>query len=169
MVRTSDERRRWRIGVIDGPNMSFVGREKTPRDHHLTSWDQLRDLVATTGEQLGVEIVHTVSNYEGRILEWIHSEGPQLDGLLVNPGGLTTYGEGLRHALEENGKPYIEVHLFNPVRHFATVSPHIRLESRLTSSAQGMVAGFGEHSYVAALVGLVGYLDGFVAPQGGPQ
>lgn len=168
-MERDEEAKRWRIGVIDGPNMSFVGREKTMRHHNLASWEQLRDLVASTGDRLGIEVLHTVSNYEGKILEWIHAEGPQLDGLVVNPGGLTTYSEGLRHALEENGKPYIEVHLFNPVTHFAAVSPHIRLESRLTSSAQGMVAGFGEHSYVAALVGLVGFLDGFAAPQGGAQ
>ncbi|SDB81862.1 3-dehydroquinate dehydratase [Raineyella antarctica] len=161
MVRTSNDGKRWRIGVIDGPNMSFIGREKGARHHNLQSWDELRDLVAATGDRLGVEILHTVSNYEGRILEWIHAEGPGLDGLLVNPGGLTTYGEGLRHALEENGTPYVEVHLFNPVQYYASVSPHIRLESRLTSSAQGVVAGFGEHGYVAALVGLVSYLDGF--------
>lgn len=149
----------WNIGVIDGPNLSNLGKEAGPRDHGLGSWDELQSLVAKVGDSLGVGVKHFVNNYEGQILEWIHREGPHLDGIIVNPGGLTSYGEGLRHALEESGKPYVEVHFFNTVKHFARVSPHIRLESRLTSSALGLVSGFGEHTYTAALVALVNHLD----------
>lgn len=154
----------WRIGVLDGPNLSNIGNEAGIRHHTLGSWDELHELVTRTGQALGVQTEHFVNNYEGQILEWIHRRGPELDGLLVNPGGLVSYGEGLRHALEECGKPYVEVHLFNTVREFARVSPHIRLESRLTSSATGLVSGFGQHSYTAALVALTGYLDEFAAP-----
>lgn len=159
----------WRIGVLDGPNLSNIGNEAGIRHHTLASWDELHQLVTRTGEALGVQTEHFVNNYEGQILEWIHRRGPELDGLLVNPGGLVTYGEGLRHALEECGKPFVEVHLFNTVQQFARVSPHIRLESRLTSSATGLVSGFGQHGYTAALVALTSYLDEFAAPDAAPD
>lgn len=164
-LRQPEARTRWRIGVLDGPNLSNIGNEAGVRHHTLSSWDELHQLVTRTGEALDVEIVHFVNNYEGQILEWIHREGPGLDGILVNPGGLVTYGEGLRHALEESGKPFVEVHFFNTVQQFARVSPHIRLESRLTSSATGLVSGFGQHSYTAALVALTNYLDEFGTPR----
>lgn len=158
-MRTEGASKTWKIGVIDGPNLSNIGKEAGSRDHQLGSWDELHSLVMKTGDSLGIDVQHFANNYEGQILEWIHLEGPHLDGIIVNPGGLTSYGEGLRHALEESTKPYVEVHFFNTVKHFARVSPHIRLESRVTSSALGLVSGFGEHSYTAALVALVNYLD----------
>lgn len=161
ILRADRADRAWAIGVIDGPNLSNIGNEAGRRDHSLDSWADLQALVASTSELVGVKVNHFVSNYEGRILEWIHREAPTLDGIIVNPGGLTSYGEGLRHALEESTKPYVEVHFFNTVKHFAHVSPHIRLESRITSSALGVVSGFGEHSYTAALVALVNHLDEF--------
>lgn len=161
LLRADGASKAWNIGVLDGPNLSNIGNEAGRREHNLGSWDELQALVGRTSENLGVKAHHFVSNYEGQILEWIHREAPGLDGIIINPGGLTAYSEGLRHALEESTKPYVEVHFFNTVKHFAEVSPHIRLESRITSSALGLVSGFGEHSYTAAIVALVNHLDEF--------
>jgi 3-dehydroquinate dehydratase II len=149
----------WRIAVLDGPNIANIGRERGHRDHTLGSWDELDRLVNKVGGLLDVEIIHFASNYEGELLEWLHANAGDVDGIVVNPGSLTSYSEGLRHALEETRKPYVEVHFFNTVKHFARVSPHIRLESKITASATGVVSGFGQHSYTAALIGLVDLLD----------
>ncbi|GAA3534562.1 type II 3-dehydroquinate dehydratase [Zobellella aerophila] len=164
-LRLSDSQKKWRIGIIDGPNIGNISQAQGGRDHHLSSWQALCDMTQQIGQGLGVEVVNFTSNYEGKILEWLHSNAQNFDALIVNPGGLTTYSEGLRHALEETRKPFVEVHFFNTVKHFAKVSPHIRLESRLTASATGLVSGFGEHSYTAALVAMANYLDDFVAHQ----
>lgn len=161
MMETTERsaRSRWKIAVLDGPNIANIGGESGHRDHTLDSWDELNSLVVRVGESLGVDITHFATNYEGKLLEWLHSNSRDIDGILVNPGSLTSYSEGLRHALEETGTPFVEVHFFNTVQHFSRVSPHIRLESKITASATGVVSGFGQHSYTAALVALVSWLD----------
>lgn len=150
---------RWRIAVLDGPNIINIGREGGHRDHTLDSWQDLDRLVTGVGDLLAVDIDHFATNSEGTLLEWLHAHAAEVDGIVINPGSLTSYSEGLRHALEETRKPFVEVHFFNTVRHFARVSPHIRLESKITASATGVVSGFGQHSYTAALIGLVDLLD----------
>lgn len=158
-LENTTDTRKWTIAVLDGPNIVNVGTERGHRDHTLDSWDELDQLVNKVGDLLGVKITHFASNYEGHLLEWLHAHAAEVDGIVVNPGSLTSYSEGLRHALEETRKPFVEVHFFNTVQHFSRVSPHIRLESKITASATGLVSGFGQHSYTAALVGLVDLLD----------
>lgn len=158
-IDRSTNTREWNIAVLDGPNIANIGHEQGHRDHTLDSWDQLDSLVNKVGGILGVKITHFASNYEGKLLEWLHTNAGGMDGIVVNPGSLTSYSEGLRHALEETRKLFVEVHFFNTVKHFSRVSPHIRLESKITASATGVVSGFGQHSYTAALIGLVDLLD----------
>ncbi|QGU03396.1 type II 3-dehydroquinate dehydratase [Corynebacterium comes] len=156
---TTAENYEWTIAVLDGPNIANIGHERGHRDHTLHDWEELDQLVNKVADLLGIRIIHYASNYEGKLLEWLHTHARDVDGIVVNPGSLTSYSEGLRHALEETVKPYVEVHFFNTVKHFARVSPHIRLESKITASATGVVSGFGQHSYTAALIGLVDLLD----------
>lgn len=158
-LQESERAQTWTIAVLDGPNIANLGSESGLQDHSLKSWDELHQLVHRVGDLLSVKILHFASNYEGKLLEWLHENSGDVDGIVVNPGSLTSYSEGLRHALEETRKPYVEVHFFNTVKHFARVSPHIRLESKITASATGVVSGFGQHSYTAAIVGLVDLLD----------
>jgi 3-dehydroquinate dehydratase-2 len=150
---------RWRIGIIDGPNMNTLGRRDKGTYGQIDSWEALKQLTQDAGEALGIEVVNLVSNYEGEILDWIHANTDIVDGWLINPAGLQTYGEGVRHALQESRKPYIETHFANTVKHFAKASPHIRLESSLTSTALGLTMGLRQYSYVASLVSLTMALD----------
>ncbi|WP_104134379.1 type II 3-dehydroquinate dehydratase [Cryobacterium sp. Y62] len=151
--------KKWRIGVIDGPNMINLGKRDQGTYGAISSYYDLKGLVERVADELGVEVVPIVTNHEGEILDWIHATSPELDGFLINPAGLTTYGEATRHALEDSRKPYIETHFSNTIKHFAKTSPHIRLESRFTSTALGLSMGMRQYSYVGALVGLVMILD----------
>lgn len=150
---------RWQIGVIDGPNMVNLGRRDKATYGEIPSWESLEQLTQDTGDELGIGVLNLVTNHEGEILDWIHARAADVDGWVVNPAGITTYGEATRHALEESRKPYVEVHFANTVKHFAKVSPHVRLESRFTSTALGVAMGLRQYSYVAALVGLTMALD----------
>ena len=151
--------KRWTIGIIDGPNMSNLGRRDPATFGAIDSWETLRGHTQDAANELGIDVVNFVSNHEGEILDFVHKNTALVDAWIINPGGLTSYGEGTRHALAESGKPYIETHFSNLVRHFANVSPHIRLESRFTSTALGVVMGTRQHSYVGALVGITMALD----------
>lgn len=155
-LRLSDKT--WTIGIIDGPNMSQLGK-RDPSKYGSITWDELDAKNRSWGERLGVQIISLVANEDGEIIDWIHEHTDEVDGWMVNPAGLQTYAEGMRQAFEMSGKPYAETHFANTVRHFAQSSPHIRLESGLTSQAQSLVMGLRHQSYLSSLVGLTLYLD----------
>lgn len=152
--------RRWRIAVINGPNMPNLGHRDAKIYGPIRSLADLETLVAEFGELLGVEIVQFSSNHEGDILDFIHRTAPEVEAFVINPAGLTTYGEATRHALADTERPYIEVHFANTARHFDAVSPGgKRLESRFTFTAAGLVMGLRQYGYLGALLALTLALD----------
>lgn len=150
--------KRWTIGVIDGPNMSQLGK-RDPTKYGTISWQELDAQNNQWAEQLGIRIVSIAANEDGDLINWIHHHRQEVDGWIVNPAGLQTYAEGLRQAFEMSGKPYAETHFANTVRHFAQASPQVRLESGLTSQALSLVMGLRQYSYLSSLVGLTLHLD----------
>ena len=148
-VRTGTTRHRLRL--IDGPNMSNLGRRDPRLFGTIASIDALHDMVRDHAERLGVELECFVSNHEGAILEHLHAHAHDTDAWLVNPAGLTTTSEGFRHALQETRKPAIEVHFHNPAANGQV--------SVFSPSVLGMVSGLRQYSYIAALTGLVLALD----------
>jgi 3-dehydroquinate dehydratase-2 len=150
----------WRIAVIDGPNMPNLGARDEKIYGPIKSLDDLQALVRKTAESLGIEVVQTASNHEGEILDFIHQTAKNVHGYVINPAGLTTYGEATRHALEDTRKPVMEVHFSNTARHFAeVVPPYLLQQSRFTYSATGLVMGLRQYSYLGALLGLTLALD----------
>jgi 3-dehydroquinate dehydratase-2 len=144
--------RRWRIGLLNGPNMPNLGHRDQAVYGTISSMEALVKYFGDVCDALGVELAAQVcSNYEGDILTWIHAEGPQLDGIVANPAGLTAFGEATRHALAEAGCPFVEVHFANLAR--------TGLQSRFTATAAGLCFGLREHSYAAGLLALVATLD----------
>ena len=172
MALRPDGARAWSIAVIDGPNMPNLGNRDTGIYGPIRSIGDLHALVTGFGEeQLGVRVRCMTSNHEGEILEFIHGSAAETDGYLINPAGLTTYGEATRHALADTGRPYAEVHFANLAVHLAAVSGTRPLESRFTRSATGLVMGFRQYGYLGALVAMVLSLDdeaflGGAAPHG---
>lgn len=151
---------RWRIAVIDGPNMSNLGNRSQAIYGQIRSLDDLQQLVRDVAEELNLELTQFSSNHEGEILEFIHGAAASHHGFIINPAGLTTYGEATRHALEDTTKPVIECHFSNTARHFATtVPPYLNQQSRFTYTATGLVMGMRQYSYVGALLGLALSLD----------
>lgn len=142
---------RWRIGLVNGPNMSNIGG-RNPKDYGGLTLEQLEQRVRDTASELGVVLTSTVcSNHEGDLLDWIHATHRELDGIIINPAGITPYGEATRHALEDTGLPVIEVHFANTALRGRT--------SIFTPSVVGTCMGLHKHSYTAALVGMTCMLD----------
>lgn len=149
--RSSDKL--WRIGVVNGTNMpNLINRNPavfgTPQTiEALESW------LVDQGRAFAVEVQTMHSNHDGEIIEWINARafGGHVDAFIINPAGLTTYAEHVRHCLEETKLPYAEVHYANLAK-----SGH---HSVFTRTALGIACGFRKHSYTGALVALVGILE----------
>lgn len=159
MSLRAPDARRWRIGVIDGPNMPNLGARDRDLYGPIGSLAELQAYVAGVAREIGVEVTAFASNFEGEILEFIHGSARGTDGYLINPAGLTTYGEATRHALADTRRPYVEVHFSNLAVHLARVAPGAGLASRFTYTAAGVSMGLRQHSYAGALVALSLALD----------
>lgn len=152
--------RRWRISVIDGPNMPNLGRRDKGIYGPIKSLDDLQTLVRAFGDEIGVAVECFASNHEGAILDFIHGSAETTEAYIINPAGLTTYGEATRHALVDTGRPYVEVHFANTARHFRSVSGDAEPpRSKFTFSATGVVMGLRQYSYLGALLALSLGLD----------
>lgn len=93
--------------VLHGPNLNLLGeREGTAGGRYEDLNSALRSRAA--GHGLELKIVQ--SNHEGVLIDTLHAERRNVDGVVVNPAGL--FGShALRDALEAVGVPAIEVHL----------------------------------------------------------
>jgi 3-dehydroquinate dehydratase II len=142
--------RRHRIMLLNGLNMTNLGRRDPHIYGRIGSLAELEELVRATGDGLGVDVIAVHANDEGALVDAIEGHD-DIDGYLINPGGLWAYGLPTRIALTETGRPTCEVHFANI---YATGH-----ESIFTETVRGTVMGAREHGYVAALVALVALLD----------
>jgi 3-dehydroquinate dehydratase-2 len=149
------------IAVIDGPNMSNLGARNKRVYGKINSLGDLQQYVTETADKLGVVVETFASNYEGAILEFIHESASRADGYIINPAGLTVVGEAVRHALEETGRPVVEVHFANVSAPPTTPRglPGGPWESRFTKTATGLCMGLRQYSYIGALTALTLSLD----------
>lgn len=158
-IGRSPDAQRWTIAVIDGPNMSNIAARDGTVYGGVGSIEGLHKYVKECADSLGVDVIQMVSNHEGEILEFIHETAAKVDAFIINPAGLTFYGESTRWALVDSDRPYTEVHFRNIEQVLSRVPYGTDHRSRFSTSALGVVHGFQQHSYLAALVGLVSVLD----------
>ena len=141
-----------KILVLQGPNINMLGRRKAGHYGSVTLEEIHRRLTERAGE-LGCELVCYQSNHEGDLVEKIHAERDGVQGILVNPAGLTGVGYSLRDAIEDSELPAVEVHLSN-----IHAREEFRRHSCIAPVAIGQIAGFKWRGYIAALEMLVAEL-----------
>ncbi len=142
-----------RILVLNGPNLNLLGT----REPDVYGSATLDDIVAGLGElaqQRDAEITAAQSNNEGELIDRLHDARNWADGVLFNPGAYTHTSVALRDAVAAIGIPVVETHLSN-----VHAREEFRHRSLLSGVCLGVVGGFGEHSYAAALDGLLRHLD----------
>jgi len=143
-----------KVLIIHGPNLNLLGKRKREL-YGEKSLEEINSLLQQQAKELGVEMVAFQSNGEGALVDFIQSESPKADGIIINPGALTHYGLSLRDALEDTNLPVIEVHLSN-----IYAREEWRQESVIASIARGQVSGLGWRGYIAALRALAAELKG---------
>jgi len=142
-----------KVLVLHGPSLDTLGTREVEvyGDKTLA---QVNEAIEAEAAALGIEVEIHQTAREGEIIELLHSGvEAAVDGVLLNPAAYGHTSRAIADAVRAVPFPVIEVHLSNI---------HAREEWRRTSvtaeAARGIVAGFGPHSYVAALVALKGVL-----------
>jgi 3-dehydroquinate dehydratase-2 len=134
-----------RILILNGPNLNFLGRRQAGY-YGIKTLDEINQALTAQAQALGNEVTFYQSNVEGELINCIQENWGQIQGIIINPGALTTYGLSLKDALIDSGVPIIEVHLSN-----IHAREEWRRRSVIADIARGQIAGFGWRSYTAAL------------------
>jgi 3-dehydroquinate dehydratase-2 len=134
-----------KIHIINGPNLNLLGR-RNPEHYGKLYFLELMNQVKKYAEEKGLQMSCFQSNHEGEIIDDIHKQLDQIDGLIINPGALTHYSYALRDALEILEVPVIEVHLSN-----IHARESFRQSSVISPVSTGTICGLGVNGYFLAL------------------
>lgn len=140
------------IGIINGPNMNLLGVRQTNHYGNKTLGE-----ITTELEQIAKEnqcrLLHFQSNHEGNIVDFIQEHLQELDGIVINPAGLSKTGYSILDAILAGSIPYVEVHMSNIFsrgeKHDTTI---------FQSDAVGNIIGLRDDVYRLALLGILNYL-----------
>lgn len=138
--------------LINGANLNMLGTRE-PDKYGCKSLKEIEDMVIQRGKELGVDVETWQSNFEGEIVEKIQQSRGVYDGILINAGGYTHTSVVIRDAIAAVNIPTIEIHMTN-----IHAREEFRHTSLLSGVCKGIIAGFGENSYILALEGLIGAL-----------
>jgi 3-dehydroquinate dehydratase II len=138
--------------VLHGPNLQALG-SREPEVYGHTTLAEIDRRLNELAAQLGCAVECRQSNHEGVLIDALYAAAGKVDGVLLNPGGLTHTSVALRDAIHAVRLPVVEVHLSNP----AAREP-FRTTSLVSGVAAAVVQGFGADGYLLALRGLLGLL-----------
>lgn len=141
-----------KILVINGVNMNMLGLREPEKYGTMTLKDLEKELYAFSFN-LGVDIETFQSNFEGEIVEKIHSAKDSFDGLIINAGAYTHTSIAIRDAIASIDIPTVEIHMTNIYKR-----EEFRHHSFIAPVCIGQISGFGVNSYKLGLEAIVNYL-----------
>ena len=137
-----------KVLVLNGPNLNRLG-SREPDVYGNASYAELVSSLTASANELGMSVDVRQTNDEAELISWLHEAADTKSNVILNPAAFTHYSYALRDAcaiVTSAGLKLIEVHISNP---------HSREEFRhnsvISAVATGVIAGFGQNSYLLAL------------------
>jgi 3-dehydroquinate dehydratase-2 len=140
--------------VLNGPNLNLLGLRE-PDVYGSTTLAEIEAECTMVAARLSLEIDFRQSNHEGFLIDAIHETVGHVNGIVINPGGLSHTSIALRDALAAVPLPVIEVHLSNVHQR-----EDFRHTSYVSAVASAVITGAGAHGYTLALEHLAMLTDG---------
>src|SRR3984957_7522452 len=132
-----------KILLLQGANLTFLGRRE-PETYGSTTPSELDAMLQRHAQDRGYHLKIFYTNIEGETITRIYqATGEGFDGLVMNPAGFTYAGFALKDCIKGAGLPYVEVHISSIAKR--------NIHCVLSDAAEGMITGFGMHSYILGL------------------
>jgi len=139
-----------KVLLLQGANMTRLGRRE-PELYGTTTAAELDAMMTDLAAARGVELDICYVDGEGAaIARLFQAADDGVDGLLMNPAGFTYAGYALRDGVRAAALPTVEIHMTNLERR--------AMRSATAAAADGVIYGFGVHSYVLGLDALLGVI-----------
>ncbi len=124
--------------------------KRDPQVYGDITLNNVEEACMKLAKQNGLELESKQTNYEGQIVELIHTAKETSDAIIINPGAYSHTSIAIFDALEMFHGPIIEVHISNihkreSFRHFSYVSQR----------ADSVIVGCGVQGYELAILHLV--------------
>lgn len=142
-----------RVLVIHGPNLNLLGNRE-PDIYGTQTLSDVNDLIATSADDLGIELRCEQYNGEGQIVDVLHAARLQYDAVVINPAAYSHYSVAIADAIAAIGIPVVEVHLSN-----VSAREEFRRVSVTARACRGSISGFGAAGYSLALRALKELLE----------
>lgn len=130
--------------IIHGPNLNMLGKRE-PDIYGKLTLDDINSKISSTASDIGLDVSIMQSNSEADIIDAIQKA--DYDALVINPAAYTHTSIAIRDAISAAGKPAIEVHISNIHKR-----EEFRRKSCIAEVSAGQISGFGENSYILALM-----------------
>lgn len=132
-----------RLHIINGPNLNLLGQ----REPNLYGNQSFEDYLLRLRENYpAAELTYFQSNVEGNLIDNLHQNGFDVDGIILNAGGYTHTSVAIADAIAAIKTPVIEVHISN-----IFAREEYRHRSLIASRCVGSISGFGLNSYRLAI------------------
>ena len=141
------------VMVLNGPNLNMLG-VRQPQFYGSESLSDIKYACSAKASKLGLEIDFRQSNHEGELITWIQEARGKMAGIVINAAAYTHTSVAVLDALSLVELPIIEVHLSN-----VYARDSFRHHSYISAVANGVICGFGSHSYLFALEALKQIID----------
>ena len=132
-----------KILLLQGANLTFLGRRE-PEIYGSTTPAELDAMLRCHAHDHAYQLEIFYTNIEGEAINRIYQAVDEgFDGLVMNPAGFTYAGFALKDCIKGAGLPYVEVHISSIAKR--------NIHCVLSDVAEGMITGFGIHSYILGL------------------
>ena len=132
--------------VLHGPNLNLLG-SREPEVYGTTTLNDINNDLFDQAKAGNHQLDILQSNAEHVLVDRIHlAKTDDTDYIILNPAAFTHTSVSIRDALSAVAIPFIEVHLSN-----VHSREDFRKHSYFSDIAQGVISGFGAHSYQLAL------------------
>tara|TARA_Y100000741_G_C18262335_1_gene560930 strand:- start:485 stop:928 length:444 start_codon:yes stop_codon:yes gene_type:complete len=139
-----------KIIIINGPNLNLLG-EREPEVYGTETLIDLEKMVKNHIKEsnLNIDTTFFQSNSEGDLVNSIQDSAKNLNGIIINAGGLSHTSVSILDALLAIKIPKIEVHISN-----LFTREEFRHSSYISKGVNGIVCGFGLNGYLLAIDGI---------------
>jgi len=128
-----------RILILNGPNLNLLGT----REVDIYGDKSVEGYLAVLKKHFSdMELEMFQSNWEGELIDQLHSAHKSFSGVVLNAGAYTHTSIAIADAIKAIDIPVVEVHISN-----LSNREDYRQTSLIASGCKGSISGFGLDSY----------------------